>query len=156
MAEAGDLLFDLRRPAVPSAGAPDLARGVCRLLTEMGFAPLVEVPLASGHRADVIGLDRRGRFAIVETKTTLADFRADEKWPCYLPHCDLFYFAVGAAFPLEVLPVDHGVIVADRYGAEVVRRAPLSPMESGTRRRQVLRYARFAAYRLHRRDDPEI
>ena len=50
------------------------------------------------------GLDRKGRFVIVEIKSSLADFRADTKWPDYLPHCDFYYFAVADDFPVDVLP----------------------------------------------------
>lgn len=56
-----------------------IARGVTRLLVDMGYRTLVELPLGNGRRVDVAGLDRRGRFVVVEIKSSLADFRADGK-----------------------------------------------------------------------------
>lgn len=152
MAEAGELALDLARDA--GCAAPTLARGVSRALDAMGHAVLVELPLGDGRRADVVGLDAKGRFVIVEIKSSLADFRADGKWPDYLPHCDRFYFAVPPEFPRDVLPLDHGVMVADGYGAEILRPAALVPMAERLRKRQWLRFARHAASRLRRRDDP--
>ncbi len=114
----------------------------------MGFCPLVEVPLASGRRADVLGQDPRGRFVIVEIKSGLADFRADAKWADYLEFCDRLYFAVGRDFPLDVLPEDVGVIIADRFGAEPLREAPSRTMAAGIRRKQAIRFGRIAANRL--------
>ncbi len=113
------LTLDLTRQFGLGEAAPGLARGVCRLLDAMGYTPLCEVPLGVGRRADVLALSGKGRFAIVEIKSGLADFRADQKWPDYVAHCDRFYFAVGADFPREVLPPHTGLLIADRYGAEL-------------------------------------
>jgi hypothetical protein len=154
MAEAGDLALDLERETRRGGQAATLARGVVRALAAMGHAALVELPLGTGRRADVVGLDGRGRFVIVEIKSSLADFRTDGKWPDYLPHCDRFYFAVPSDFPRHVLPEAHGVMVADAYGAEIVRPSPVAPMAERLRRRQWLRFARHGAARLMRRDDP--
>ena len=143
-----ELALDLARPCVAEGRAEGLARGVCRLLDAMGICPLVEVPLGTGRRADVLGQDGKGRFTIVEIKSGLADFRADCKWEDYRRHCDRLYFAVGSAFPLDVLPANAGVIVADRFGAEIRREAPLEPMAAGLRRRQAIRFGRIAANRL--------
>ncbi len=151
-----ELELDLTRPSVAEGRAEGLARGVCRLLDAMGYTPLTELPLASGRRADVVGLDGRGRFALVEIKASAADFKSDTKWPEYLPHCDRFYFAVGNGFPSEILPPGVGLIVADRFGAEVVRPAPLEPMGAGLRRRQTLRFARIAGNRMRARYQPEV
>lgn len=125
-----------------------IARGVTRLLTEMGYRTLPELPLGNGRRVDVIGLDRQGRFAVVEVKSSLADFRADAKWLDYLPYCDAFYFAVDADFPLDALPGDVGVIVADAYDGAVRRAAPIRPMNAHRRRALTVRFARTAAGRL--------
>lgn len=134
--------------------AADLARGVLRLLDDMGFAGLTEVPLANGRRADVMALDGKGAIVIVEIKTTLQDFRADGKWREYLDFCDTFYFAVPAAFPLDVLPADRGLMVADRYGATLVREGAESPVAGPRRRAVTLRLARLAARRLRGLEDP--
>ena len=142
------LAFDLTRRFDPESAADGLARGVCRLLEALGYVPLFEVPLASGRRADVLGLAASGRFAIAEVKSSLADFRTDQKWQDYRPHCDRFYFAVPSGFPREVLPRDTGLIIADRFGAELIREAPLNEMTASVRRRQAVRFGRVAANRL--------
>lgn len=142
------LALDLSRSFLPDEVAGGLARGVCRLLEAMGYAPICEAPLGSGRRADVLGLSASGRFVIVEIKSGLADFRADQKWRDYLAYCDRFYFAVGADFPRAALPGETGLLIADRFGAELVREAPLAPMAAGLRRRQAIRFGRIAANRL--------
>ena len=148
MVTPAQLALDLARPCVAEGRAEGLARGVCRLLDAMGICSLVEVPLGTGRRADVLGQDSKGRFVIVEIKSGLADFRADTKWEDYRSHCDRLYFAVGSEFPLEALPEDVGIVVADRFGAEIRCKAPLQPMAAGLRRKQAVRFGRVAAHRL--------
>lgn len=114
------------------------------------------MPLGIGRRVDVIGLNRRGIYVVVETKASSADFRADRKWRDYLPYCDSFYFAVGKDFPRQILPRECGLIVADRFGGEIVRPAPIVSMTATIRRRQTIRFARFAASRLGRLEDPPL
>ena len=50
--------------------------------------------MKNNRRADVGGLDGRGKFIIIEIKTSTVDFRADQKWPEYLDFFDVFYFVV--------------------------------------------------------------
>jgi hypothetical protein len=76
------------------------------------------------RRADVAGLSDGGEIWIVEIKSCLEDFRADQKWPEYREFCDRLFFAVAPDFPREVLPQETGLIIADRYGGEIVRPAP--------------------------------
>jgi hypothetical protein len=140
---------DLAR-AAPAIEAHAVCRGAVRLLEGLGFRTLVEMRLASGRRVDAIGLDGRGRFAVVEVKTSLADLRADDKWPDYLPFADLFYFALPPGFRLAAVPEDAGIIVADRYAGEIVRASPLVPMATARRRTQTLLFARTASARLCR------
>jgi hypothetical protein len=150
MAEADqrELALDLLRAFRPEERAEGLARGICRLFDAMGYTPLCEAPLGSGRRADVLALSAAGRFAIVEIKSGLADFRSDQKWQDYLAHCDRFYFGVVCDFPREALPEEVGLIIADRFGAALVREARLVPMGAGLRRRQAIRFGRIAANRL--------
>ena len=148
MITQGELALDTTRPWQAEQNAGGLARGVCRLMQAMDRVPLAEFPLSSGRRADILAVDRRGRFIIVEIKSGLADFRGDSKWPDYLLHCDRFYFAVAGDFPLAELPPEAGIILADCYGAECLREAPLRTMQSGLRRKQTLRFARIAGNRL--------
>lgn len=133
-----------------------LTRGVCRLLTDLGIGPITEFRLPNNRRADVMGLDQAGLFTIVEVKSSLADFRSDSKWPEYLPWCDRFFFAVPERFPLDVLPEDCGLIVADGYGAAVRREVTGRPLHPTRRRHQMLRFALTASERLQRAYDPEF
>ena len=148
MITPGELALDLARPWQVEKNAQGLARGVCRLLQAMDCVALAEFPLASGRRADILALDRRGAFTIVEIKSSVADFRSDSKWPDYLAHCDRFYFAVAGDFPVAALPAECGIILADSYGGECTREAPQQAMLAGGRKKQTLRFARIAASRL--------
>ena len=121
-----------------SERAVEIARGVCRLLRDSGFATVTELTLADGRRADVAGLSPKGALFIVEVKSSLEDFRADTKWPDYRQWCDRLYFAVLPDFPREVIPEDTGLIIADRYGAEIIREAPETPL-AGSRRHETPR-----------------
>ncbi len=136
------------------SGAPlstaDITRGAVRLFESMGFRTLTELRLVSGRRVDVIGMDGRGRFAVAEVKSCLADWRADSKWPGYLPFCDWFYFAVGPDFPRDRLPADAGIVVADRYRGEILRAALERRVASAVRQRQTLLFAHAACARLRR------
>ncbi len=102
------------------ADASDIARGVDRLLEDMGLTSIREFVLTSGRRADVTALGKDGKVLMVEIKSGVPDFRADTKWQDYLEFCDTFYFAVAADFPVDILPATCGIIIADRYGAEVL------------------------------------
>lgn len=135
-------------PADDAAAA--LARGVTRLLSRMEFACLSEFSLRSGRRADIAALNGKGRLLIVEIKSSLADFRADSKWLDYEAYCDAFYFAVAPHFPVDVLPEDRGLILADRFDAEIVRPADEDRVRmSGARRSEITRrFALTAARRL--------
>ena len=134
----------------PAGLAAELARGVARMLAERGISTLTEMSLRSGRRVDVMGLGRDGRVTVVEIKSSIADFRADRKWPEYLDYCDFFYFAVPEDFPTEILPAEPGLIVADRFDGVVLRPAPEQPMHASRRRNVTLRFARAAADRLLR------
>jgi hypothetical protein len=100
-----------------SQAALDIARGTRRLLLSHNLASLPEVSLANGRRADITALSDRGEIWIVEIKSCVDDFRADNKWPEYREFCDRLFFAVAPDFPQQMLPPDTGLIVADRFGA---------------------------------------
>jgi len=148
MVEKSELALDLARPILEERRADGLARGVCRLLDEMGYATLLEMPLGTGRRPDVIGIDGRGRTIIVEIKSGLQDCRTDQKWPDYLPWCDEFFFVVGRDFPRTEIPEGVGLAIADRYGAEIIRSAPMQTITAHRRRKLTLRFARISAGRL--------
>jgi hypothetical protein len=123
-------------------------------LADHGISSLTEFSLRSGRRVDVIGLDAKGRITIVEIKSSLEDFRADAKWPEYLDYCDAFYFAVPEQFPQEVIPEAAGLMVADAYGAAILRESPALPLNGTRRRTLLLRFAVAAAKRLMTLTDP--
>ncbi len=138
----------------PATTAGAVTRGSTRLLADLGFRCLTEFKLTSKRRVDVAGLDKAGRFAVVEVKSSLADLRADTKWPEYLAYADWFYFAVDDAFPLDRLPPDVGIIVADAHGGAIQRPAADTPVNASRRRAQVLRFGLTAADRLTGLIDP--
>jgi hypothetical protein len=137
-----------------SEAALMIARGTRRLLRAAGWASLTELALPSGRRADVVALSADSSIAIIEIKSSLADFRADRKWQDYRFHCDQLFFAVSPDMPREVLPLEAGLIVADAFGAEIVREAPVHRMAGATRRAMLLRFGVTAADRLHALADP--
>jgi hypothetical protein len=137
-----------------SETALQIARGVRRLLRARGYASVTELPLLDGRRADVVALAGDGALLIVEIKSSVADFRADQKWREYAAHCDRLYFAISDTMPREIMPDEAGLIVADRYGAEIVREAEGRTIAPATRRAVMLRFAIAAADRLHRLADP--
>ena len=101
-----------------------VARGTTRLLHSFGFAVVSELPLASGRRADLVALGSDGELWIVEIKSSIADFRADQKWIDYRLHCDRLFFATTLDVPCEIFPPDAGLIVADAFGASIMCEAP--------------------------------
>ena len=144
-------------PSAPQslATAPLLARGICRALDQLGYASLVEFPLINGRRADIFGLGKAGDLVIVEIKTSVADFRGDRKWASYPDFADRFYFAVPNHFPQGLIPEECGLMVADPFGAAILRDGRTTPLNPGRRRALTLRFARIAAVRLRRCIDPE-
>jgi hypothetical protein len=139
-----------------SAAAFDICRGVARLLRMHGMAPVSEVSLANGRRADVAAAADSGEIWIVEIKSSIEDFRTDQKWHEYREFCDRLFFAVAPAFPHEILPPDTGLIIADRYGGEIVRGAPEHKLAGARRKAMTLRLVHTAALRLQAAIDPEF
>jgi hypothetical protein len=137
----------------PVAGG--VQRGVRRLFAQLGHVTLPELTLANGRRADVIALGPDGSLTIVEIKSSVADFRADRKWPDYEPFCDRFYFAVPETLPFGVLPDDRGLILADSFGAAIIREARHHALAGARRKAMMLRFARAAAGALHAMADPD-
>jgi hypothetical protein len=138
-----------------SATALAVARGTTRLLASLGFSVVSELALASGRRADLVALDGGGELWIVEIKSSVADFRADQKWMDYRLHCDRLFFATTVDVPCEIFPPDTGLIVADAFGASIVCEAPEHRLHASTRRSMLLAFAHAAASRLQALADPE-
>jgi hypothetical protein len=136
-------IVTVSRPETTAA----VTRGAARLLTALGYAPLAEVTLPNGRRADLMALGPKGQIFIVEVKSGVDDFRVDLKWPEYGPYCDAFAFAVAPEFPREILPEEPGLIVADSFGGAVLREAPVLPLAGARRKALTLAFARLAALR---------
>ena len=153
MLESVAALLPSTARAAEERAALGVARGICRLFARNDIWCLAEMPLRSGRRADLMGVDAKGRIVIVEIKVSRADLLGDGKWPDYMAHCDRFYWGLppqldraclnDAAF----LPHACGVIVADGYDAEIVRPAPALPLAAARRRVEVERLARAALRR---------
>ena len=151
-----DTALDLVAPT--SLARPDITiavrQGATRCLVHLGYAPIWEFSLANNRRADICGLSQKGQLVIVEVKSGIHDFKADSKWRDYAPFCDLFYFAVSPDFPLDLIPSDGedapGLIVADAFGAEIVRGAPRFDLAPARRKAVTLSFARHAAMRALR------
>lgn len=137
-----------------SPTALGVQRGVRRLFAELGHVTIPEFTLANGRRADLIALGGCGKLTIIEIKSSVADFRADRKWPDYREFCDRFYFAVPETLPVEILPDDTGLIVADAFGAAILREPPAHPLAAARRKAVTLRFAHAAAGLLHALADP--
>lgn len=145
------ILIDGRQSPV----AAGVQRGVRRLFAQLGHVTIPEFTLANGRRADIIALAPGGALTIVEIKSSVADFRADRKWPDYEDFCDRFYFAVPETVPFDILPEDRGLILADSFGAAIMREAAHHPLAGARRKAVTLRFAHAAASLLHALADPD-
>lgn len=136
-------IVTLGRPEITA----NVTRGAARLLVDLGYAPLTEVTLPNGRRADLMALSAKGELVIFEVKSGIEDYRVDRKWQEYLPYCDRFAFAVAPEFPREILPEEPGLIVCDGFGGAVLREAPVSPLAPARRKALTIAFARLAAMR---------
>ncbi|MGC1776744.1 MAG: MmcB family DNA repair protein [Xanthobacteraceae bacterium] len=132
-----------------------IARGTARYLHALGYCVISELPLPSGRRADLVALGGDGEIIIVEIKSSVADFRADQKWMDYRLHCDRFFFATIVDVRGDIFPADAGLIVADAFGAAVMCEAPEHRLPAPTRKTVMLRFAHAAALRLQALADPQ-
>jgi hypothetical protein len=129
-------------------------RAAARLCLRLGWAPLHEVALPNGRRADILALRRDGGFACIEVKSGPRDFLTDSKWPEYRAYADALYFAVDHEFPLDMLPAEAGLIVAAGLEAELLREAPPHPLAPARRTALLRQFATIAAARLASLEDP--
>jgi hypothetical protein len=132
-----------------------VSRGTARLLHSLGFSCISELPLPSGRRADLVGLNERGEIWIVEIKSSVEDLRADHKWEDYRAHCDRLFFAFTKDLSCEIFPKGTGLIVADAYGAHMHCEAPEHRLPAPTRKSMTVRFALAAAQRINRLIDPQ-
>jgi len=147
-------------PSLARQARPEITlavcRGACRLMRQSGHSVLLEMPLPDGRRADIFAVARSGEITIVEVKSSIEDWRVDEKWPDYLSWCDQLYFAVPIDFPQPLIPGEIGLIVADAYGGELLRASQRRPMAAARRKSLLIDCARLASERLARLEDPDF
>lgn len=133
-----------------------LARGVARHLRSHNFVSVEEFVPTRGLRVDVLGLGPKGELWVIECKSSRADFQSDNKWQGYLEWCDRYFWAVDIDFPTELLPAESGLIIADSYGAEIIRMPDEQKLAPARRKVMVQKFATHAARRLQALRDPGI
>ena len=133
-----------------------LARGVARHLRSYDFVSALELVPTQGLRVDVMGLGPKGEIWIIECKSGRADFQSDQKWQRYLDWCDRYFWAVDCDFPTDLLPDDTGLIIADGYGAEIIRKGPEAKLAPARRKVMIQKFARHAAVRAQAARDPGL
>jgi hypothetical protein len=131
-----------------------ITRAAMRFCILRGWAPVEQVPLPDGRRADVLALLPSGDFAILEVKSCARDFLTDAKWQDYRAWCDRLYFAVDLDFPQALLPEDVGLLAAEDREAALLREAPEHRLAPARRRALLHRVASLAAGRLAMLSDP--
>ncbi len=160
MAESFPLTLAHATPAAEERAAIAVARGICRLFARNDVWCIAEMPLRNNRRADLMGIDAKGRVIIVEIKVSRADLLGDAKWTDYLDHCDRFYWGLPPHLDRACLehegfyPARCGVIVADGYDAEIVRPAPSLELNAARRKAEIERLARAALRRQLVARDP--
>jgi hypothetical protein len=148
----GTHLSQRLRPDITRA----IRRGTTRFLSQSGHAVVSEMTFASGRRADLVALKPNHEIWIIEIKSGIADFRVDAKWSDYAAYCDGLALAVAADFPVELIPAHVGLIVADGYGAELLRAPQRLSMSPARRKSITMAFAQLAAARLMRHEDPDF
>jgi hypothetical protein len=131
-----------------------IRRAAARLCLRLNWAPLHEVRLPNGRRADILALRPDGGFVCVEVKSGIRDFLTDRKWWEYRDFSDHLFFAVDADFPHDILPEETGLIVAAEFGAELIRDAPEHRLPAARRSALLRRWALLAGGRLAMLEDP--
>ena len=133
-----------------------IARGVIRHFSQVGLSSLSEFSPIRGLRVDIITLGMSDEIWIVECKSGQSDFKSDKKWQNYLDWCDRYFWAVDANFPINILPSDTGIIIADAYDASILRDSPLNKLSAARRKKIMNSVARTACDRLLLHTDPKI
>lgn len=139
-----------------------VARGISRLFARNDIWCIPEMPLRSGRRADLMGIDAKGHVIIVEIKVAKADLLGDAKWTDYLDHCDRFFWGLHPALDRACMEAEAfrpeccGLIVADGYDAEILRPAPTLALAPARRKVEVELLARTALRRHVVSADPRF
>src|SRR3954451_14627303 len=143
----------MQPPSFPER-ALAIRRATARLCLRHAWAPLHEVSLPNGRRADILALRADGGFVCIEVKSGLRDFLTDQKWWEYREFSDNLFFAVDIDFPLEVLPPETGLIVVAEQYAELIREVPEHRLSAARRTSLLRRWALLAGSRLALLEDP--
>jgi len=133
-----------------SERALTIRMGVERYFTDADWATLPELTLPTGRRADLVAVSGKGQICIVEIKSSISDFKTDNKWPDYHAFCDELVFATLADVPADIFPLETGFMTADAHGAEMIRPAPVEKISAARRKSVHLAFARASALRLSR------
>jgi hypothetical protein len=143
-----DAPLPLSYDPLPAMPGQRLARGVARALRQFDFVSVEEFVPTPGLRVDLLALGPKGEIWVIECKSSRADYMADQKWQGYLEWSDRFFWAVGGDFPVDLLPENTGLILADAYDAEIVRMGPETLLAPARRKAMMQKFARHAASRL--------
>ena len=133
-----------------------ISRGVMRRFAQIGLSSLSEFSPIRGLRVDIVALGPSDEIWIVECKSGKNDFKSDNKWHNYLDWCDRYFWAVAAEFPIDILPYDTGLIIADPYDASILREAPLNKVSVVRRKKLIKSIAKSACNRLLVHTDPKM
>ena len=133
-----------------------ISRGVMRHFAQIGLSSLSEFSPTRGLRVDIVALGPSDEIWIVECKLGKNDFKSDNKWHNYLDWCDRYFWAVDAEFPIDILPYDTGLIIADPYDASILREAPLNKVSVVRRKKLIKSIAKSACNRLLVHTDPKM
>ena len=137
-----------------SATAAAVQRGTGRMLLSAGFASISELSLVNGRRADLMAINAKGEIWIVEIKSSPADYLSDHKWHDYMAYCDRFYFAIPTNMDPGLIDETAGLMIADAWGAEIVRESCETKLSGARRKAVTLLLARTASVRLQSTIDP--
>ncbi len=133
-----------------------IARGVMRHFDQIGLSSLSEFSPIKGLRVDIITLGMSNEIWIIECKSSQNDFKSDRKWHNYLDWCNRYFWAVDANFPIDILPINTGIIIADAYDASILREAPLNKLSPARKKKVIKSIAKSACNRLLTHIDPKI
>src|SRR5258708_18003728 len=131
-----------------------IRRAAARLCLRLAWAPLHEVSLPNGRRADILALRGDGGFVCIEVKSGPRDFLTDQKWWEYREFADHLFFAVDLDFPRDLLPAETGLIIVADQTAELIREAPEHKLPAARRTALLRRWALLAGSRLALLEDP--
>ena len=139
--------FDYPTPVIESGGS---SAGLKRFCEGVGDNT-IDIANAS-RRIKISEVEKcsAAGITIVEIKSSIADLKADNKWPDYREYCDALFFATLSDVPPDIFPEDAGFIVADAHGAEIMRPAPEEKLIAVRRKAVHLAFARASAQRLAR------